>query len=94
MGETLEHNELLETHCGDYKELNDLSIPLELNDRFMKDSEPEIEEIEIMDIPRVNVVNTRNYDEFEGYPSFCDYVRKIRLRLQFTISLHDRLQTS
>lgn len=85
MGEILVHNELLETYNGDYIELNDLNIPLELNDRFMEDSEPEIEEGEIMDIPRVNVVNTRNFDEFEGYPSFWDYGQRIHVDCAYNL---------
>lgn len=49
MGETLVNNESLETYSGDYIELNDLNLPIGINDQFMEDFEPEIEEGEIVD---------------------------------------------
>lgn len=38
-----------------------------------------------MDIPRINMINTKNYDEFEGYPSFCDYGRKIHVDCAYNL---------
>ena len=66
-----------ERYDGDYIKLNDLDGPLESNDLFMDDAESELEDGEILDSPKVNVINTRNYDEFEGYDGSWDYGRRI-----------------
>jgi hypothetical protein len=85
MGETLVDNESFEAYDGDYIELNDLNLPLGINDQFMEDFKPEIEEGEVVDIPKINMINTKNYDEFEGYPSFCDYDRRIHVDCAYNL---------
>ena len=36
----------------------------------MEDLGPNNKDGEIKDTPRISMINTRDYDEFEGYPSF------------------------
>ena len=86
MGETLIQNRSL--NDGDYIELNDLIVPLELKDQVMGDSEPEVEDGKVVDILMVNVIITRNSDEIEGYPSFCDYGRRIHVNCAYNLQFH------
>lgn len=51
----------------------------------MEDPNPELEEGEIVYIPRLNVISTKNYDEFEGYHSFCDYGRGIHVDCAYNL---------
>ncbi|GJS72783.1 lysophospholipid acyltransferase 1-like protein [Tanacetum coccineum] len=67
---------------GDFIELNDLIEPLELNDHEMEDLDPEIEECEIIDEPKVDFRHDYEIVErIDEYPSFCDYDRKIHFAI-------------
>ncbi|GJZ70702.1 homeodomain-like protein [Tanacetum coccineum] len=61
----------------------------ELNDHEMEDLDPEIEECEIIDEPKVDVVEIRHDDEIvekiDEYPSFCDYDRKIHIYCAYNL---------
>ncbi|GJW34401.1 putative reverse transcriptase domain-containing protein [Tanacetum coccineum] len=64
MGETLVLNRSLYPLYGDYIELNDLNVPLELRRDQVDDFMPTIEEGEVIDAPMDDLVKTRN-DEFD-----------------------------
>ncbi|GJX94348.1 putative reverse transcriptase domain-containing protein [Tanacetum coccineum] len=78
MGETLVLNRLLDPLYGDYIELNDLNVPLELRRDQVDDLIPTIEEGEV--IEEVKARNDCNMvSKFFGYPSFYDQSEKIRI---------------
>ena len=85
MNGVLLHEKSPERYNGDYIELNDLNGPLEPNDLFMDDAESELEDGEIRDSPKVNVINTRNYDEFEGYDGSWDYGSRINTNCAYNL---------
>nr|GEV85799.1 homeodomain-like protein [Tanacetum cinerariifolium] len=73
MGETLILNKLLDPLYGDYIELNDLNVPLELKRDQVDNLIPTIEEGEVVDKPMIEEVKTRNDNKMVskifGYPS-------------------------
>ncbi|GJY83875.1 putative reverse transcriptase domain-containing protein [Tanacetum coccineum] len=77
MGETLVLNRSLDYFFGDYIELNDLNVPLELRRDQVNDLMPTIEEGEV-----IKEFRTRD-DELgigiDDYPSYCYYDKKIRI---------------
>ncbi|GKB41692.1 hypothetical protein Tco_0886634 [Tanacetum coccineum] len=81
MRETLVLNRSLDPLYGDYVELNDLNVPLELRRNQVDDLETTIEEGEVVDTLMIEEVKTRNYDKlvskFIGYPSDYDQDEKI-----------------
>ncbi|GKD60125.1 putative reverse transcriptase domain-containing protein [Tanacetum coccineum] len=79
MGETLGLNRSLDPLYGDYIELNDLNVPLELRRDQVDDLMPTIEEGEVIDEPMIDIIKTRNNKSFDEYPSFCDFDRKIHI---------------
>ncbi|GKB66054.1 hypothetical protein Tco_0927466 [Tanacetum coccineum] len=79
MGETLVLNRSLDPLYGDYIELNDLNVPLELRRDQVDDLMPTIEEGEVIDKPMIDIIKTRNNESFGEYPSFCDFDRKIHI---------------
>ncbi|GKE03734.1 hypothetical protein Tco_1395752 [Tanacetum coccineum] len=76
MGETLMLNRSLDPLFGDYIELNDLNIPLELRRDQVDDLMPTIEEGEVVEEFRARN-DTRMVSEIFGYPSDCDHDKKI-----------------
>ncbi|GJY27031.1 hypothetical protein Tco_0401757 [Tanacetum coccineum] len=78
MGETLVLNRSLDPLLGDYIELNDLNVPLELRRDQVDDVMPTIEEGKIIEEFRA-----RNYARmvriFFGYPSDCNHDKKIHI---------------
>ncbi|GKC04934.1 hypothetical protein Tco_0996544 [Tanacetum coccineum] len=77
MGETLVLNRSLDPILGDYIELNDLNVPLELRRNQDDDLMPTIEEGEVIEEFR-----TRDKDldtGIEDYPSYCDQDKKIHI---------------
>ncbi|GKD33458.1 putative reverse transcriptase domain-containing protein, partial [Tanacetum coccineum] len=72
MGETLILNRLLDPLYGDYIELNDLNVSLELRRDQVDDLRPTIKEGEVVDKPMIEKVKTRNDDKMVskiiGYP--------------------------
>ncbi|GJV51543.1 putative reverse transcriptase domain-containing protein [Tanacetum coccineum] len=79
MGETLVLNRSLDPFFEDYIELNDLNVPLELR-RDQVDLMPTIEEGEVIEEFRA-----RNDANFFGYPSDCDYNKKIRIDCTYNL---------
>ncbi|GJU83136.1 hypothetical protein Tco_1285501 [Tanacetum coccineum] len=78
MGETLVLNRSLDPLYGDYIELNDLNVPLELRRDQVYDLMPTIKEGEV--IEEVKVRNDRNMvSKFFRYPSVYDPSEKIRI---------------
>ncbi|GJT69428.1 hypothetical protein Tco_1028714 [Tanacetum coccineum] len=82
MGETLRLNRSLDPLYGDYIELNDLNVPLELRRDQVDDLMPTIEEGEVVDEPMIDIIKTRNNESFNEYHSFCDFDRKIHIDLE------------
>ncbi|GJU79465.1 hypothetical protein Tco_1281830 [Tanacetum coccineum] len=70
MGETLVLNRSLDPLYGDYIELNDLNVPLELRRDQVDDLIPTIEEGEVIDEPVIEIIKTRNsiiVENMDGY---------------------------
>ncbi|GJX39655.1 putative reverse transcriptase domain-containing protein [Tanacetum coccineum] len=78
MGETLVLNRSLDPFFEDYTELNDLNVPLELRRDQVDDLMPTIEEGEVVEEFRARN-DARMVRIFFGYPSDCDYDKKIRM---------------
>ncbi|GJT92520.1 putative reverse transcriptase domain-containing protein [Tanacetum coccineum] len=78
MGETLVLHRSLDPFFMDYIELNDLNVPLELRRDPVDDLMPTIEEGEVIEEFRARN-DARIVNKFFGYPSDCDYDKKIRI---------------
>ncbi|GJU57010.1 hypothetical protein Tco_0779278 [Tanacetum coccineum] len=78
MGETLMLNRSSDPFFGDYIELNDLNVPLELRRDQVDDLMPTIEEGEIVEEFRARN-DARMVSEIFGYPSNCDHDKKIHI---------------
>ncbi|GJY16485.1 retrovirus-related pol polyprotein from transposon TNT 1-94 [Tanacetum coccineum] len=79
MGETLVLNRSMEPLYGDYIELNDLNVPLELRRDQVDDLMPTIEEGEVIeDVKARN--DARMVSEIFGYPSDYDQSEKILVK--------------
>ncbi|GKE63948.1 hypothetical protein Tco_1514315, partial [Tanacetum coccineum] len=65
MGETLVLNRSLDRLYGDYIELNDLNVPLELKRDQVDDLMPTIEEGEVIYEPMIDMIKTRNNESFD-----------------------------
>ncbi|GJY74910.1 retrovirus-related pol polyprotein from transposon TNT 1-94 [Tanacetum coccineum] len=85
MGETLVLNRSLDPLNGDYIELNDLKVPLELRRDQVDDLMATIEEGEVIDEPMIDIIKTRNNKSFDEYPSFCDFDRKIHIDCAYNL---------
>ncbi|GJX62474.1 hypothetical protein Tco_0295374 [Tanacetum coccineum] len=86
--ETLILNRSLEPLYGDYIELNDLNVPLELRRNQVDDLEPTIEEGEVVDKPMFEEVKTRDdkmVSKISGYPSNCDFNDKIHIDCAYNL---------
>ncbi|GJR46157.1 mitochondrial proton/calcium exchanger protein-like protein isoform X1 [Tanacetum coccineum] len=80
MGEILVLNRSLDPFFGDYMELNDLNVPLELRRDQVDDLMPTIEEGEV-----VKEFRARNDARIFGYPSDCDHDKKIRIDCAYNL---------
>ncbi|GJT44501.1 putative reverse transcriptase domain-containing protein [Tanacetum coccineum] len=78
MGETLVLNRSLDPFFGDYIELNDLNVPLELRRHQVDDLMPTIEEGEEVEEFRARN-DARMVSKIFGYPSDCNQNKKIRI---------------
>ncbi|GJY20421.1 uncharacterized mitochondrial protein-like protein [Tanacetum coccineum] len=91
MGEASILNRSQDHEFGDFLKLNDLNKPLELRNHDNEDLSPTIEEGEIVDEPKVDIVKIRHDDEIVEkiyeYPSFCDYDRKIHINCAYNLQL-------
>ncbi|GKB79714.1 putative reverse transcriptase domain-containing protein [Tanacetum coccineum] len=85
MGETLVLNRSLYPLYGDYIELNDLNVPLELMRDQVDDLMPTIEEGEVIDEPMIDIIKTRNDENFDEYLSFYDFDRKIHIDCAYNL---------
>nr|GEW47288.1 hypothetical protein [Tanacetum cinerariifolium] len=85
MGETLVLNRSLDPLYGDYIELNDLNVPLELKRDQVDDLMPTIEEGEVIYEPMIDIIKTRNNESFDEYPSFCDFDWKIHIDCAYNL---------
>ncbi|GKD44251.1 hypothetical protein Tco_1268896 [Tanacetum coccineum] len=85
MRETLVLNRSLDPLYGDYIELNDLNVPLELRRDQVDDLMHTIEEGKVMDKPMIDIIKTRNYESFDEYPSFCDFDQKIHIDCAYNL---------
>ncbi|GJY90834.1 ribonuclease H-like domain, reverse transcriptase, RNA-dependent DNA polymerase [Tanacetum coccineum] len=85
MGETLVLNRSLDPLYGDYIELNDLNVPLELRRDQVDDLMPTIEEGKVIDEPMIDIIKTRNNEGFDEYLSFCDFDQKIHIDCAYNI---------
>ncbi|GKB97624.1 hypothetical protein Tco_0983761 [Tanacetum coccineum] len=70
---------------GDYIELNDLNVPLELRRDQIDDLMPTIEEGEVIDEPMIHIIKTRNNESFDEYLSFCDFDQKIHIDCAYNL---------
>ncbi|GJR08887.1 hypothetical protein Tco_0791539 [Tanacetum coccineum] len=89
MVEALILDRSLDPTYGDYIELNDLNEPLEIKRNQVEDLGPTIKDGEVINKPMIEVTKTRNGDEeidgFNGYLSFCDFDRKIRIDCAYNL---------
>ncbi|GJZ15226.1 homeodomain-like protein [Tanacetum coccineum] len=85
MGETLVLNRSLNLLYGDYIELNDLNVPLELRRDQVDNLIPTIEEGEVINEPMIDIIKTRNNESFDEYPSFCDFDQKIHIDCAYNL---------
>ncbi|GKE96683.1 hypothetical protein Tco_1581538, partial [Tanacetum coccineum] len=69
MGETLVLNRSLDPLYGDYIELHNLNVPLELRRDQVDDLMPTIKEGEVVDKPMIEEVKTRNDNKMKIYNS-------------------------
>nr|GEY18552.1 hypothetical protein [Tanacetum cinerariifolium] len=76
MRETLVLNRSLNPFFGDYIELNDLNVPLEISRDQVDDLMPTIKECEVIKEFRAGN-DARMVSKNFGYPSDCDYDKKI-----------------
>ncbi|GKB86013.1 hypothetical protein Tco_0958285 [Tanacetum coccineum] len=87
--ETLVLNRSLNPLYGDYIELNDLNVPLELRRNQVDDLMPTIEYGEVVDKPMIEEVKTRNNNNtvrrIIGYPSDYDQDEKIRIDYAYNL---------
>ncbi|GJV32422.1 putative reverse transcriptase domain-containing protein [Tanacetum coccineum] len=84
MGETLVLNRSLDPFFEDYKELNDLNVPLELRRDQVDDLMPTIEEGEVIEEFRARN-DARMVSKFFGYPSDCNHNKKIRINCTYNL---------
>nr|GEV83947.1 hypothetical protein [Tanacetum cinerariifolium] len=85
MGHTLVLNRSLDPLYGDYIELNDLNVPLKLRRDQVDDLIPIIEEGEVIDEPMIDIIQTRNDESFDEYPSFCEFDEKIHIDYAYNL---------
>ncbi|GKB23164.1 putative reverse transcriptase domain-containing protein [Tanacetum coccineum] len=89
MGETLVLNRSLDPLYGDYIELNDLNVSLELRRDQVNNLMPTIEEGEVIDRPMIEEVITRNENKMLSkiirYPSGYDEYEKIRIDCAYNL---------
>ncbi|GKD94325.1 hypothetical protein Tco_1374162 [Tanacetum coccineum] len=84
MGETLVLNRSLDPFFGDYIELNDLNVPLELRRDQVDDLIPNIKEGEVIEEFRARN-DARMVSKIFGYPSDCDHDKKIRIDCAYNL---------
>ncbi|GJZ59837.1 putative reverse transcriptase domain-containing protein [Tanacetum coccineum] len=84
MGETLVLNRSLDPFFGDYIELNDLNVPLELRRDQVDNLMPIIEECDVVEEFRAKN-DTRMVSKIFGYPSDCDYDKKICINCAYNL---------
>ncbi|GKB11525.1 hypothetical protein Tco_0845448 [Tanacetum coccineum] len=87
IGENSILNRSLDPLYGDYIELNNLNEPLELRRNQVDDLEPTIEEGEVVNEPKMDLVKTRCdfIDGLDDYPSHYDYDRKIHVNCAYNL---------
>ncbi|GKD43318.1 hypothetical protein Tco_1267963 [Tanacetum coccineum] len=84
MGETLVLNRSLDPFFEDYIELSDLNVPLELRRDQVDNLMPTIEEGEVVEEFRARN-DARMVSKFFGYPSDCNYDKKIRIDCAYNL---------
>ncbi|GKD17153.1 hypothetical protein Tco_1206311 [Tanacetum coccineum] len=84
IGETLMLNRSLDPLNGDYIELNNLNVPMELRRDYDDDLMPTIEEGEVVEEFRARN-DARMVSEIIGYPSDFDYDKKIRIDYAYNL---------
>ncbi|GJX33032.1 hypothetical protein Tco_0242887 [Tanacetum coccineum] len=84
MGETLVLNRSLDPISGDYIELNDLNVPIELRRDQVNDLMSTIEEGEVIEEFRARS-DTRIINEIFGYPSDRDHDKKIHMDYAYNL---------
>ncbi|GKC95301.1 mitochondrial proton/calcium exchanger protein-like protein isoform X1 [Tanacetum coccineum] len=87
MGETLVLNRSIDSLYGDYIELNDLNVPLELRRDQVDELMPTIEEGEVIEEVKARNDNKMVSDIF-GYPSDYDHDEKIRIDCAYNLKFH------
>nr|GEX11949.1 hypothetical protein [Tanacetum cinerariifolium] len=90
MGETLVLNRSLDPFFGDYKELNDLNVTLELRRDQIDDVMPTIKEGEVVEDFRARN-DTRKISKIFEYPSDYDHDKKIRIGCAYNLK-KDKLE--
>ncbi|GKA07046.1 hypothetical protein Tco_0686270, partial [Tanacetum coccineum] len=84
MGETLMLNRSLDPISGDYIELNDLNVPLELRRDQVNDLMSTIEEGEVIEEFRARN-DSRMVNKIYGYPSDFDHDKKISISYAYNL---------
>nr|GEU98968.1 retrovirus-related Pol polyprotein from transposon TNT 1-94 [Tanacetum cinerariifolium] len=85
MGKTLVLNRSLDPLYGDYIDLNDLNVLLELRSNEVDDLMPIVEEGEVIDEPMIDIIKTKNNESFDEYLSFFDFDRKIHIDCAYNL---------
>ncbi|GJT45660.1 retrovirus-related pol polyprotein from transposon TNT 1-94 [Tanacetum coccineum] len=85
MGETLVLNRSLDLLFGDYIELNDLNVPLELRRDQVDDLMPTIKECEVVEEFRTRN-DARMVSRIFGYPNDYDYDKKIHISYPYNLN--------
>ncbi|GJS14145.1 putative reverse transcriptase domain-containing protein [Tanacetum coccineum] len=85
IGDTLVLNRSLDPLYGDYIELNDLNVPLELRRDQVDDLMPTIKEGKVIDDPMIDIIKTRNNESFDEYLNFCDFDWKIHIDCAYNL---------
>nr|GEV17878.1 hypothetical protein [Tanacetum cinerariifolium] len=96
MGETLALNRSLDPLYGNYIELNDINVPLELRRDQVDDLMPTIEEGEVVDKHMIKESKARNDNKMVskifGYPSYYEQDEKIHIDYAYNLKGRNELR--
>ncbi|GJT15414.1 hypothetical protein Tco_0874120 [Tanacetum coccineum] len=85
IGEALMINSSQDPSFEDFIELNYLNTPVELRRNQVEGLGPTVGDGEVIDKPMIDIIKTRNNENFEEYPSFCDFDRKIHIDCAYNL---------
>nr|GFC20518.1 hypothetical protein [Tanacetum cinerariifolium] len=85
MGETLMLIRSLDPLYRDHIKMNDLNVPLELRRVQVDDLMPIIKEGKVIDEPMIDIIKTRNNENFDKYPSVYEFDQKIHIDCAYNL---------